>query len=268
MKLSSGLKFVSSCGGLLLAVTGMTAQASPLYSGSTQAAWSAPVLSGIDYDGATGVGTFVDETGVAACNLSGCPTQLNGYSPSTIAWGDEPAGGAIPTSTVTFTPASFAGVVANQMFELGTLTYLNGTSQDIIFGATLTVSLKLSAGEPVQSLVIPLGIATTQNTGNVQQNADFLDFHTTTFNTIQPVTFNVLEGATATAILYGKIVGDPQLSASSIVIAPGSESLGFIGNGVPAVPEPSTLLLMAGGLICVAKFARKSTMPTSGQVGE
>ena len=119
----------------------------------------------------------------------------------------------------------------------------------MIFGATLTLTALLtSSSAVVDPYVVQLGLVTTGNTGTAAQNADFIDFRNS-LGTTQPVTFNVLEGATATAILSGKIVGDPMLFATQITIAPGSQDAGFIGSGVPlAIPEPSTWWLCLAGL--------------------
>lgn len=66
---------------------------------------------------------------------------------------------------------------------------------------------------------------------------------------------NVFEGSTATFILQGKIVGDPTLELTQLLIAPGSESSGFVGNGRP-VPEPGTFVLLGVGFAAAALLRR------------
>ena len=237
-----------------LMLVSVRTEAAPSYSGSIQGQWMNPVLSGSLIDGATGAITFHDNTTTAACNLSPCPlapvTTLPGGGGAVVAWGDGRS--AERTSVVRFTGASFTNVAPDTLFELGTLAYTNGTSDldSLIFGATLTLTALLTSMEAVDPYVVQLALVTTNNTGTTAQNADFIDFRNS-LGTTQPVTFNVFEGATATAILSGKIIGDPMLFATQITIAPGSQGSGFIGSGVPlavAVPEPSTWWLCLAGL--------------------
>ena len=191
-----------------------------------------------------------------------CPTEPPGFArstaSSTVAWGQR-VGNPIPTSTVVFTGSAFSNVAPDTLFQLGTLTYTNGTSDldSLIFGATLTLSAILDGAAPaVDPFSVVVGLVTTNNTGTDAQNADFVDFRNG-LGTTQPVTFNVLEGATATAILSGRIVGDPMLVATQIAIAPGSAGAGFIGP--LAVPEPSSWLLCVPGLLLLARLrARKA----------
>ena len=244
-------------------------EAAPSYSGSIQGQWASPVLSGSLIDGATGVVTFLDNTATAACNLSPCPripAILPGGGGATVAWGDGAT--AARTSVVSFAGATFTNVAPDTVFDLGTLTYFNGTSDlnSLIFGASLTLTALLTnpSGTTVDSFLVQLGLTTTNNTGTTAQNADFIDFRNS-LGTTAPVTFNVFEGAMATAILSGKIVGDPMLFATQITIAPGSQGSGFIGTGVPqlaAIPEPSTWWLCIAGLALL-----KPVRTRAGRVG-
>ena len=170
-----------------------TALASPSYSGTTNANWTSPVLSGDLIDPVTGARIFTDTTNSAYCSIAGCPNRLTGYPASTIAWGTNTPPEPNPTSIVAFTPANFSDIAPGQDFVLGTLMFTNGTSVGIIFGATLTLGVALTGSAAiVDPIVVHLGVVTTNNTGTARQNADFLDFHSTTFATTQPVTFNVL----------------------------------------------------------------------------
>ena len=240
---------------VLLASAGSHA-GSVSYSGSIQGQWTSPVLGGSLIDGATGAVTVRDNTMTASCNLSPCPRVppnfTSGGASSTVAWGQ--GGAALQTSTIVFTGDSFANVAPGALFQLGTLTYANGTSDldSLIFGATLTLTAVRNDGGPaVDPFVVLVGLTTTNNTGTAAQNADFVDFGNG-LGTTQPVTFNVYEGATATAILSGRIVGDPMLFATQIGIAPGSSDAGFIGP--LAVPEPSSGLLCLTSLVLLARL--------------
>ena len=236
----------------------LPASASPSYSGSIVGSWSTAVLTGTLIDGATGIGSAQNTSATAVCNLAECPVPLAGDPASLVTWGDGPI--APPNhSVVTFVGASFSGVAPGDVFELGRLTYTNGTSvlSSLIFGATLTLQPMDGAIAIADALDIALGISTTSNTGTAAQNADFLDFGTGTFGTVLPVSFNVFEGDTATAILYGSIIGDPMTTAVFITLDPASVGHGFIGAGVPA-PEPGSLLLAIGGLFGLMAARRRA----------
>jgi hypothetical protein len=227
--------------------------ASPLYSGSVVATWSTPLLSGTAYDGATGVRQNLDNTTSANCNLSGCPVLLTGYGTDTVAWGVDPGlVGAPQTSVVTFTGHSFSGVRPGDDVDFGTITYTNGTSLDgtIIFGATLTLSFVVTAGAAIDTRIDVVPIATTENTGTAAQNADWVGPFNTNSGT--PPSFNVYEGATATAELFGTITGDPIVELTKLVLNPGQDEFAFIGDGQPLVPEPATASLLGPGLLGLA----------------
>jgi hypothetical protein len=225
------------------------------YSGEFVPTWSNPVLSGVNIDGATGVSRIANDTTDAACNLSGCPVVLSGYGSSTLAWGNLPGyTGSYPTTSVlTFTPNSFSNASEGQRIDLGTFSYLNGSSEHIIYGATLTLSL---AG--ITPFVLNVPIITTANTGTRSQNADWVGPISTTSGN---VSFNVYEGMTATADLYGTILSDPYLQLTGLALDSGQSANGFIGNGEPVpVPEPASFLLLGVGLIglSLTRLGRRS----------
>lgn len=64
-----------------------------------------------------------------------------------------------------------------------------------------------------------------------------------------------------TAEVIGRLVGDPVLEGVTIQLADGQVQNGFISNGVAAVPEPASLLLLTGGLFARArpKTCRRKT---------
>jgi hypothetical protein len=246
--------------------------ASPVYSGFVSGQWTAPVLAGSLLNPADLANpTFSDNTESALCNVSPCvfsPPNYVSDGSTSLVWGHGDF--AVPNSKVTFVGESFSGVLPNLIevgqagttFRLGTLTYTNGTSGllTLIFGGTLTLTVTL---ENDDSIVVPfainLNIRSTFNEGTPEQNADFLDF-TTQLGTVAPVSFNVLEGETATAILWGQIVGDPFLFATGLTLDPASAGKGFVGNGLPgaAVPAPLPVALFALGLLAVARVSRKA----------
>jgi hypothetical protein len=243
------------CAAALLTCCAASGAHAGSFSGSVSGSWSKSVLSGNLEDGATGALTPTDNTTTAQCNL-GCPLSLPGYPATTLAWGNG-ASAAPVTSTLSFVGSSFAQQPSNTVFQLGTFTYVNGASDtdSLIFGAALTLTLTDQSGVVIAMQTIPLQITTTSNDGSTAQNADFVQFPAT-FTTLNAhPSMNVFEGSTATFILQGKIVGDPTLELTQLLIAPGSESSGFVGNGRP-VPEPGTFVLLGVGFAAAALLRR------------
>ncbi len=221
--------------------------------------FSNPVLQG-NYTGTDGSQVYEDNTATASYFISNNlnpalagtpPAQQTG---SEIEWGSG-------TGDPAFSLLIFFGkqVPANpdQTFDLGTLVYLNGTSDfdSLIFGASVTFFA--ADGTLVNPVCNPatmacgssaIDIVTTANLsqpGSEAHDADYLSL-----SGVANQTFNVFEGATATAELYGHFVGDPTIALDSIVLNPGQQANGFIGDGQPsAVPEPATFALFGlGGL--------------------
>jgi hypothetical protein len=223
-----------------LAVVGFSERASAdgmTFSGTISGVFSEPVRAGFFID-ANGNKLFQDNTATAS---------FTGFLTSSITWGSDVGFGP---NMLSFTGATFSNVVPGQIFELGTITYHNSSTANDLFGATLTLSLA-----NVDPAVSHLTFTPTENTGVSEKvDADFIAFD------VFPVTFNVFEQATASAILFGKIVGDPQLEFTSIELAPGQGDNGFIGHGQPSVPDTGTTIILllsaVSGLGIARRFAR------------
>ena len=204
--------------------------------------FSNPVSSGNIIDAATGAPTFYDNSSSVV---------VTGLGSNTLAWGSNTVTPPPPTqSTLTFTGATITTPIFNTPFTLGTITFTNGTSalNSLIFGIDLTLG---TADGSITPLTTRVGIVTTANTStDPAPNADFIGFDKFA------ATFNVFEGATASALLIGDLVGDPQFNLLDLELVPGNEANGFIGQGLP-LPEPAPLALIALSLLAMAPRARR-----------
>jgi hypothetical protein len=168
-------------------------------------------------------------------------TSVGGGTSNELQWGSPVA----DDSRMTFTGKTYTNEPVNQTFDLGTLTYFNG-STDInssIFGAYLSFSV----GNGITPASTALNIATTVNDGTAAQNADFIGFSGLS------QTFNVLENATASVDIYGYINNNAQLVIGGVSLNPGGG--GYIANG--GVPEPATWAIMLLGVGMVGFAARR-----------
>ena len=236
------------------------ASAATLYSGFVSGAFTNPILISPVVDPLTGNVTVLDNTATAS---------VSGLGTNSIAWGSFGVGGS--QNTVAFTGNTFTSVEEGVPFVLGLLTYHNGsiTQPTGIGGFTFAMSATLTDGNPVvlQSSISPVQTIATSNLSEAvcglpnnqcPLNADLLSFANLGFP--PPLSFNVFEEGTATAQLIGIITGQG-LQLTTLQVAPGSENIAYIGNGVAqfTTPEPSTLAL--GGLGLAALLARRLRRP-------
>jgi hypothetical protein len=239
--------------------------------------FSNPVFAGsIVNDPSLGASAVFNNTGTAVYSINNSTsTTLAGTPPmqasgSALVWG---ADNAVPPSEQ-FSVVTFFGaqVPANaaQPFQLGTVTYLNGTSTDNtqIFGATLSFyDNSVTAANFLGS--DNLIITTTHNLGqSVFQDADYINICGNNSNICSKSleAIEATEGGTGvTANLFGTITGDPMVTLTDIALAPGQSTTtnGFVGSDPPLgenVPEPTTRTMMCVGLVLVVGWAwRKRT---------
>lgn len=218
------------------AATALASFAAPadagVFTGTFEGVFTNPVPSGFEID-VDGSPLFFDNSATAV---------YSGVGTSILKWG---SGDFAPPneSTVSFTGFDITNAPANTEIALGTFFFENGSSfvDTSIFGADFTISL--SGGPAVNPLVSQVGILTTVNAGTDPfQDADFLSFNTF------PNTFHVFEGDSATATLFGMIVGDPEIRLTRLELQSGG---GFIGGPFVPVPEPSTFTIITSLVICL-----------------
>jgi hypothetical protein len=213
--------------------------------------FSNPVLSGnIANDPTVGALTFVDNTGSAAVSIT------NGGS--TLSWGRSTAG--VPAnesfSSLTFSGASVT--IPGGPYQVGTMTFLNGTSDlnSLIFGATLsfysnTVNPTTFLGS--DNLIITTTANQFSGTGLTQAqlntDADYINLCGNNSNICgtSVESYEDTEGGVGlVADLFGTV---DALIATEWLKDPNQPTGGVngtIGNLPPlaTVPEPSSLLLL------------------------
>ncbi len=187
------------------------------------------------------------------------PIQLTG---SSLLWGDYPPGyGVSPEDS--FSQLTFFGAPTpadtSTAFQIGTITYLNGTSQlnSQIFAATLSF-YDNSVSQANYLGTDMLYINTTENYNvSIEQDADWINIcgNYSSICDSRVEAYEDSEGGTGVTVnLFGEFVGDPRLDLTSVQLAPGQSTTtnGFIGEGPQmSVAEPAawTMMLLGFGLI-------------------
>jgi hypothetical protein len=240
-------------------VGGATAQADTVVG-----VFSDPALTGfVANDPNIGDATFFDNSAVAPFFI----TYPNGGS--SIQWGWNPSPPQ-PANTI-FSQLDFVGATIpadpTQQFQLGTISYLNGTSSlnTLIFGVTL--SFYKNSVDPANFMGSDQVIITTTSNHNLDlaQDADYLNICGNNSNicgsSLQAFEDTNPGVGALTVNLLGTIIGDPQVFLEAATLPPGQENVnGVIGSEAP-VPEPATLVMMSTGLVLFGLIRRRAGRP-------
>jgi hypothetical protein len=227
------------------------------------ATFSNPIFAGsVANDPVAGASTYMDNTSTAVYNIN------NGTTSSNMNWGSYSgnASGFLPDSVLVFVGNTIPSTASTTAFSVGSLTYLNGTSDldTLLFGATINFYAgSVSTGNFLGSDTM---VFTTTNNifgvpgGLANGDDDYVNI-CGTFSSICGTSIEAVEsseGGTGVVVnLMGTIVGDPTLNLSSVSLAGGQNSTtnGFLGAD-PAIgantPEPGALTLTGCALLLLA----------------
>ena len=226
------------------------------------------VAGSVANDPVAGQNTYLNNTGTAVFNIHNDVVGNNNFATSDFNWGTFSSpnpNGFLPLSLIVFAGSVIPSTHDTTAFNIGSLTFLNGTSDlnTLIFGATMSFyagSVSTANFLGSDSIVI----TTTSNVfgvpgGLTNGDDDYLNI-CGTLSSICGTSIEAVESseggslAGVTVNLSGTIVGDPILTISSVALAPGQDSTtnGFLGTdptiGAQA-PEPASWALMTSALV-------------------
>lgn len=204
-----------------------------------------PQAKAISFDGESS-GTFVNPKG-------GPDLVTSGVNTDKFTWG---TGVGTPPSMLSYTGKLFAGIVPEQAFSIGTLTYFNGTvlsGTEATFVALRTLLDFTAPSGLAQSLDFDFKLINTPNNGNDEESAD-----TVFLSSLFPTTIFTVDGVDYTLKLgFGSVVGNGFSEINQFSVLEGYEAaadlVGIITASAPrSVPDSgSTLALMAMAIVGV-----------------
>lgn len=231
--------------------------------------------SGVYHD-ASPTGTYIDwyTPPWFFADNNGADAVINGQGTNVLSWGN-----AMPTqSSVTFTGEDYGPVDSDEEFFLGSMTYFNGTISfgSGAYGAGLTLSatdtLNGNVIDPLETSYLNIDTKNYNIPGAIPFPANLLFPAGWTwgdavsadgmfFPTFGKYALVKEQAPPVTFHLFGKIVGDPQMILTDIVVDDADVAYGVI-IGQPeyeeiGVPEPSTVVLSMIGLAGLLGWKRR-----------
>jgi hypothetical protein len=205
----------------------------------------------------------------------------NANGSSSVSWGT-PAPGSFQSS-VSFTPvANFGPVAAGVPFEVGTITYTNGT---ILLGTgTYGANLTITATDPVNGVYAGTTSYVNIDTKNYVDPSPIpallAPFTAGFANWGQLISADgfilpgigvlalVKEGDSATFDIMGMVVGDPVIQLTGLTLDSGSVGEGAViplsdESVLSSTPEPSTWILFGVGMVGIFAYSRSASRAKS-----
>lgn len=194
-------------------------------------------------------GSFVNPTGPSGMVVTGVGTDF-------FTWGSGGAFGS-PSSSLGYTGNSFSGET-DDVFSFGTLTYFNGTIAGGTQATSVDMDVTLALANPsdiVEDFLYTMALINTPNIGGPNASADIVNL-----SGVQPGSFFTVGGIDYTLefLGFGAISGSGFTTVDQFYVLEGaSASAEMLGRITVAVPEPATALLFASGLLGLIGLARR-----------
>jgi hypothetical protein len=216
--------------------------------------WIAIIASCIAWVPQAGAVSFTGNSSGILVNPTGGPGLVTtGVNTNSFTWG---TGYQSPPSSLKFTGASFASILPEQTFSLGNLSYFNGTVWDGTQCYSVGLQANLAFTSPVglsKNFNLDFNLINTPNTGSATQNADSV-----LLSSLFPTTIFTLDGIEYTLKMgFGSVTGGGFSEINKFSVLEGaSASASLIGKitavNPPSVPDTgSTLALMAIAVVGV-----------------